>query len=34
MSSYNARLADQQLARDFLIGAKVYNAENKIIGDI
>ncbi|MGI9478035.1 MAG: PRC-barrel domain-containing protein [Hyphomicrobiaceae bacterium] len=25
---------DQQLARDFLIGAKVYNAENKIIGDI
>ncbi|MBU2534018.1 MAG: PRC-barrel domain-containing protein [Alphaproteobacteria bacterium] len=26
--------ADQQLARDFLIGAKVYNAENKIIGDV
>lgn len=25
---------DQQLARDFLIGAKVHNAENKIIGDI
>lgn len=25
---------DQQLARDFLVGAKVYNAENKIIGDI
>jgi len=25
---------DQQLARDFLIGAKVYNADNKIIGDI
>jgi sporulation protein YlmC with PRC-barrel domain len=25
---------DQQLARDFLIGAKVYNSENKIIGDI
>lgn len=25
---------DQQLARDFLIGAKVYNAEKKIIGDI
>jgi hypothetical protein len=26
--------SDQQLARDFLIGAKVYNSENKIIGDI
>lgn len=25
---------DQQLARDFLIGAKVYNAQNKIIGDV
>jgi ElaB/YqjD/DUF883 family membrane-anchored ribosome-binding protein len=25
---------DQQLARDFLIGAKVYDAEKKIIGDI
>ena len=25
---------DQQLARDFLIGAKVHNADNKIIGDI
>lgn len=25
---------DQQLARDFLIGAKVYNADNKIIGDV
>jgi hypothetical protein len=25
---------DQQLAGDFLIGAKVYNGENKIIGDI
>lgn len=25
---------DQQLARDFLIGAKVHNAEKKIIGDI
>ena len=25
---------DQQLARDFLIGAKVYNSQDKIIGDI
>jgi len=25
---------DQQLARDFLIGAKVYNDENKIVGDV
>lgn len=25
---------DQQLARDFLIGAKVYNAEDKIVGDV
>lgn len=25
---------DQQLARDFLIGAKVYNGQDKIIGDI
>lgn len=25
---------DQQLARDFLIGAQVYNADNKIIGDV
>ena len=24
----------QQLARDFLIGAKVYNAEDKIVGDV
>lgn len=29
-----SQAGDQQLARDFLIGAKVYNAENKIIGDI
>ena len=25
---------DQQLARDFLIGAQVYNADNKIVGDV